>query len=145
MSQVYTVEAELIFESGSAASAFCKTVKRKVLEMNGTRAIFDLEKSDFSSPFGCFKVLTTKGAHDLTGGVMYADFNASYGWESVMYEIFTEAMKHLSEGSVITIYPDMDERRIEKRPGEVVHYLRENDTETEEIWKEVEYESAGKV
>ena len=36
----------------------------------------------------------------------YADFDASYGWESVMMDAFEAIAPYLANGSVIKIYPD---------------------------------------
>lgn len=36
----------------------------------------------------------------------YADFDASYGWESIMMEAFEVIAPYLADGSVIKIYPD---------------------------------------
>ena len=36
----------------------------------------------------------------------YADFDASYGWESLMMDAFEEIAPYLADGSVIKIYPD---------------------------------------
>lgn len=36
----------------------------------------------------------------------YADFDASYGWESLMMDAFEEIAPYLADYSVIKIYPD---------------------------------------
>lgn len=40
------------------------------------------------------------------GNCLYADFDASYGWETVMMEAFEEISPFLEKGSEIRIWPD---------------------------------------
>ena len=37
---------------------------------------------------------------------LFADFDASYGWESLMMDAFEEIAPYLADGSVIEIWPD---------------------------------------
>ena len=48
-----------------------------------------------------------KGVLNSTpAGYLYADFDASYGWESVMMEAFEDISPFLEDGSSIKIWPD---------------------------------------
>jgi hypothetical protein len=48
-----------------------------------------------------------KGVLNSTpAGYLYADFDASYGWESVMMEAFEDISPFLEDGSFIKIWPD---------------------------------------
>ena len=40
--------------------------------------------------------------------VLCGDFDASYGWESVMIEVFELLAPYLQDGSELKIYPDSD-------------------------------------
>lgn len=39
---------------------------------------------------------------------LHSDFDQSYGWESLMYELFEEITPCLEDDSYITVYPDHD-------------------------------------
>ena len=103
MGQCYTVEAKLYFKNNDP-SLFCKKVKDEIYKRNGVSANFDLLRGDLNDPFGCFKILTAKNA-EKNGDVWYADFSGSYGWENVIYDIFSEATEGLFAGSQINIDP----------------------------------------
>ena len=48
------------------------------------------------------------------------DFDASYGWESVMMDMFEVITPYISDGSEILIYPDNDYDRLVVRNGECI-------------------------
>lgn len=131
MGQCYSVEAKLNFKNNDP-SGFCKIIKDEIVDRHGKSAIFDLDRGDLNDPFGCFKILTAKDAAKSRDGTWYADFSGSYGWESVMTEIFHEAAKELVDGSVITIYPDYDATEISVRNGKVVTSYIEMEDEDED-------------
>ena len=118
MGQCYTVEAEFHFKNNDPTS-FARRFKEEILKRNGKGARFDLSRGDLNDPFDCFKILTSKNA-DKFENVWYADFNASYGWEKVLEEVFMAISKELDNGSWIDIYPDFGRTEIRVENGEVI-------------------------
>ena len=132
MGQCYSVEAHFKFKNNNPSS-FCQIIKDEIADRNGKSAIFDLDRGDLNDPFGCFKIMTAKDAVQSTDGTWYADFSGSYGWESVMIEIFQHAAEELDDGSVITIYPDYDSTEIAVKNGKVVtSYIESEDDDKDE-------------
>ena len=119
MGQTYTVEAKLKFKD---KENFCNTIKSEIEKRDGKSANFNLEKKNLNldDPFDCFRALTTVNDSGTYGDVWYAYFSGSYGWESVMVEIFQKAAKYLKDGSVITIYPDSGFDKIAVSNGNVL-------------------------
>ena len=62
------------------------------------------------SPFDNFdemlKAFFTKSVHKNADGVYVADFNGSYGWETVMLDMFESIAPALNDGSQLKIWPD---------------------------------------
>ena len=62
------------------------------------------------SPFDNFdemlKAFFTKSVHKNADGVYVADFNGSYGWESVMLDMFESIAPALNDGSWLKVWPD---------------------------------------
>ena len=48
------------------------------------------------------------------------DFDASYGWESVMMEMFEVITPYVKDGSELTIYPDEDYDKLVVRNGKCI-------------------------
>ena len=48
------------------------------------------------------------------------DFNASYGWESVMMEMFETISPYVKDGSELLIYPDSDYDKLIVKNGKCV-------------------------
>lgn len=48
------------------------------------------------------------------------DFNASYGWESVMMEMFETLAHYIKDGSELLIYPDSDYDKLVVQNGKCV-------------------------
>ena len=65
----------------------------------GTDNLFDLMGIFFGGWNG-------KLTPDKNNERYYADFDACYGWESVMTDAFEEIAPYLADDSVIEIYPD---------------------------------------
>lgn len=107
MGQTYSVEARLKFKNNDPAS-FCKVIQDEIAARNGKTANFGLTRGNVNDPFGCFKILTTENAGQTEDGLWYADFDGSYGWESVLIQVFRAAAGELADGSRITIYTDDD-------------------------------------
>ena len=117
MGQCYTVEAKLGFKSKEKEQEFCSIINREIEERDGKTADFgDISSLDRSTPFGCFLAVTTHYPHQFgdMDGFWYADFSGSYGWEGVMEEIFSKAIKACTKGSKITVYPDSGHWTIRK-------------------------------
>ena len=132
MGQCYTVEARLNFKNNDP-SAFCTCIANEITARNGVSAIFDLSRGKLDDPFGCFKILTAVNADQDPNGIYYADFSASYGWESVMFEIFKEAILTLDDDSFIHIFPDSGSYYLSIQNGKyIVLYSDEADIEDDE-------------
>ena len=55
---------------------------------------------------GMLKAFFTKSVHKNADGVYVADFNGSYGWESVMLDMFESIAPALNDGSWLKVWPD---------------------------------------
>ena len=117
MGQSYTVEAKLIFKNGDPKS-FCDIVKQKAQD---EWDLIKLKKRqyDFSDPWECFQVITTTDAYEYNG-LWICDFDGTYSWESVMYDIFEEAMKVLENGSFVRIAPDLRCYEMLVKDGQII-------------------------
>lgn len=123
MGQTYSVEAKFIFRN---KVSFCNVFKAEVNTRNGITAEFDLTRGSMDDPFGCFKILTSSYAdigYDENGNlcpdIWCSDFDGSYGWESVMYEIFSAVLKECKDGSYVRIWPDEGETNILVENGKI--------------------------
>lgn len=132
MSQCYYVEAHLLFKNDDP-KPFCKIIEDEVNARDGVTAYFNMSNGSFNTPFECFKILTSKDAeYDWKQNIMFAGFNASYGWESVMYEIFKTSMEALNEGSFVSVWPDHGMWKIFIADGEIKELDEEEDEEEED-------------
>lgn len=125
MGQCYLVEAKFIFKNDDPAS-FCKVFKDTVERMNGVTANFNLSYGDMDTPYGCFNILTGGQAYlglDIQGNehpdIWRSVFDASYGWEWVMYDVFSAILKECENGSKVKIWPDFGETTITVKDCEV--------------------------
>lgn len=119
MGQTYSVEARLTFKNDDPAS-FCKIISDEIAVRNGKTANFDLTRGNIDDPFGCFKILTSANACQTKDGLRYADFDGSYGWESVLTQVLRAAARELADGSRILICPDDGCTEIAVKKGKVV-------------------------
>lgn len=121
MGQCYTVEAKLKFRNNDPA-AFCEAIRSEIEKRDGKSAYFYLDSYgyDLASPFDCFRAMTASDAEIMDDGTYSAGFDASYGWEGLMIEVFSKAAWELEEGSYISIWPDFGQDLIEVRHGKVV-------------------------
>lgn len=118
MGQCYSVEADFSFKNGDPSS-FCKAVKDYVKENDGKNMIFrPYEDSAFDTPFGCFGVICPNSYEE--NGHMSADFDASYGWESVLNDVFKLALAECDEGSSVDVYPDSEPWSLKVKNGKVM-------------------------
>ena len=136
MGQCYFVEARLRFpENDPEGKGFCVRVRREIELRSGRTAHFADFRGDWNTPFGCFMNLTTSKAEE-SDGWMWAEFDASYGWYSVMSEIFLEAAKHLGDGSFISIRPESGCEEITVEDGKIRSVWI--DDPEDETWEEYE-------
>jgi len=112
MGQCYSVDAKLIVKD---EESFCKCIQQTMKDME-ERAIFHLEDGNVNTAWGCFQIICPN-AHDFGDGEYCADFDASYGWESVMLEIFEKAFDFVEDGSYFDLYPDSGKERIYREKG----------------------------
>lgn len=118
MGQCYDVEARFKFKNDDP-SEFCKVFKKEVRKRNGLSANFELGDLSLNNPFDCFCGLTARDAHTI-GDCWYAAFDASYSWEMVMYEVFTELLKVLDEGSFVRIWSDSGMTEFYVKDGQII-------------------------
>lgn len=114
MGQCYSVELKVRFTDEDGAK---RALQAKLDRHEAERVNYNLDH--FKGELG----LSTDNLHDLMGIFFggwkgrletapadktweYADFDASYGWESIMMEAFEVIAPYLADGSVIKIYPD---------------------------------------
>ena len=130
MGQCYTVEAKFIFKDDP--SAFCNVIKQKIKEKDGISSRFNLIHDDMNDPLKCFENVTHKCSMITTDNVWCTEFDASYSWEFTMFDIFSEAMKTLADGSWLTCWPDEGCWTISVHNGEIKVVTGENEDETGE-------------
>ena len=126
MGQTYTVYAKLVFKDDNP-KPFCDIIKQEISRRN-----FNRTGCNFDDPFECFKAVTSDNSGECPAakGVWYSDFDANYGWEAVMYELFEKAIAVLENGSYIEIYPDSGGYRFRVKNGDV--FVEDTDQEDEE-------------
>lgn len=98
MGQCYSVTAKLRFRD-SDPNLFCKIVQDEIAQLSDYATF--RQDCDLTTPEGCFEVLTRNS--DCEGEVWLADFDASYGWEGIMCEVFFKAARGLANDSYINI------------------------------------------
>ena len=140
MGMTYSVEASIKFKNNDP-SAFCNCIKEYISETNGKSALYQLDNIDLDKPFDCFKAATVPDAY-ADGDTWYADFDASYGWESVMYDIFEAALEFTENGSSVTIWPDDAMSVITNVNGEVIRTFQDYDELEEEEMLDDEEDSS---
>lgn len=116
MGMSYDVDTKLVFTD---RNLFCEIIKNEYDE----RELDSYYKpNDFADPFECFKSITS-GVHCemYEDGEYSAWFDASYGWESVLLDVFTASMDAVADGSTIKIYPDNAVHVLKKVNGKVEH------------------------
>jgi len=100
MGSSYSVVAKLIFKDKEKEAGFCNSIYSDVMSQNGVSARFDIGEEKMTTPYSCFRVLC-KNPYIENDGTMIADFDASYGWYRVMFNIFKKAMEFAYEGSCV--------------------------------------------
>ena len=104
MGAVYSISGDLKYKSSSDIVA---ATKEFVASYNGAR----FSDTDFNDLKGALECIFTKRGLDINYETnksikFNSDFDASYGWESVMIDWFDEVATLLSDGSYLKIYPD---------------------------------------
>lgn len=87
--------------------------------------------SDFNNLDGMMEVFFTNGVEKDRDGTYTADFDASYGWESIMQEMFEAIAPALEDGSYLEIYPDNWKDILVVREGKVEFSQEELDNDEE--------------
>jgi len=121
MGQGYSVTAKLRFRNSNSIM-FCQIVHDEIARLSDSATF--RQDCDLTTPKGCFEVLTRN--QDYDGDVWFADFDASYGWESVLVTTFYAAARGLEDGSYINIDVwdgDGMTHRIEVDDGRVLHTI----------------------
>lgn len=121
MGACYSVEARLRFADGDGRK-FAKLMNEFIDENDGVTAFFGIKDTDpRETAYDVLKILLPYchdwGA-DNNGNDYTADFDASYGWETIMIDAFESCGKGLLEGSVVLIYPDSGLDVLEFQNGE---------------------------
>ena len=92
----------------------------------GKGVIFSLENSDRKTLEGLMKIFITDRqfqTEEKPNGLKYSSgFDASYGWESVMLDMFEHISESLEDKSEIVIYPDSGRDRMVIENGKAVWY-----------------------
>lgn len=123
MGQTYDVNLRVRFkdEKGAKNALFAKISRSRqenvIYDMQGLRRLgFDFDNNiwDLMSVFFCgwgqrfHQQGDWEGAKEIgkEGAWIWSGFNASYGWEGVMMDAFSDIAPYLESGSEIKIYPD---------------------------------------
>lgn len=88
--------------------------------------------ADFADLAGMMENFFTKDVSKSHDGVYSADFDASYGWESIMQDMFKAIAPALEDGSYLEIWPDHGKDYLEVRDGKVAFEYTEEEDEEEE-------------
>ena len=126
------------------SACYSVTLKVKVLDEKGAiealknhidndkRTYYNLEKykergittETFDDLMKIFLADYPRQEVDITKGKLYTcysnDFNASYGWESVMMEMFETITPFIKDNSSLLIYPDSDYDELVVKDGKCV-------------------------
>lgn len=117
MGACYCVEMELHFFDEEATK---KAMRDFIMERNGDSAAFDIMGKDLDDLETLVKIFLTNHNYYRTGDVFKADFNASYGWETVLMDMFMTIAPTLQDGSRIYIEPDNDYDLLVIEDGKIV-------------------------
>lgn len=107
MGDVYSVTARLVFPHDDP-SKWCEVIAKEIEEYSksGKAKFRKYRKKDLKDPWGCFNILTANSAQKDEGlGQWYADFDASYGWGTVIADIFEKAAIYMGNNSFINVEP----------------------------------------
>lgn len=124
MGQCYSVSALFKFKNNNPTE-FCNLIKQEAEDRNFLRR----NMYDLNDPMECFRILTDNKVYKAydNNNVWEADFDATYGWDSVMREVFGKAMDVLDNGSYVHVAPDGYDWIIEKKNGKVLTEYHEDE------------------
>ena len=123
MGAVYSVYVKFEYEDEQAV---VDALNAYIDENHGNGMVFSLDEYyDKGIPRdnldGLIQYFITDRGFNIVGpGEYYSDFNASYGWETVMMEMFETAAPYLLDGSRMEIEPDFDQDVGVVENGEVI-------------------------
>lgn len=133
MGAVYSIEGNLRYKS---ETDIVNATKEYINQTTNAK----FSDTEFSNIYGALAVMFTKNVH--TGSKssdtysdtisFYADFNASYGWESVMTGWFDFIAPYLENASILRIAPDTGSYYGEVRDGKVVWSDLDDEDEDDE-------------
>lgn len=107
MGQTYDVNLVVLFKDKEKATTALQDYVTKEME-RGVR--FGGDKTDTFDD--CMELILAKhqGMYEKTERKQYdvytSNFDASYGWESILAEMFNVMKPYLAGGSSLTVYPD---------------------------------------
>lgn len=120
MGQSYFVSGKFNFRNNDPRD-FCKAIKDYINEHNKKDCTFresGIENVNLDDPFVCFTAVCPE-SEKKSDNEYAAWFDASYGWYSVMFDIFKKALEFCEDGSEVIIEPDGDATIIYKENGTV--------------------------
>lgn len=123
MGAVYDVHVELSYQDEDAVVALMNDY---IDENEGSRINFGVDsfaeqgitRDSVSGLMPAF--LTMRGMVESDPGVFDASFDARYGWERVMTDMFEYIAPALDDGSIMEVYPDSGRDVLEVQGGEAV-------------------------
>lgn len=144
MGAVYSIEGNLRYKS---EADIVNATKEYINQTTNAK----FSNTEFSNIYGVLAVMFTKKVH--TGSKssdsysdtisFFADFNASYGWESVMTGWFDFIAPYLENASILRIAPDTGSYSGEVRDGKVVWSNLDDEDEYDDYDDEDEYDTPG--
>lgn len=102
MGQCYSIELSLKLKDRTKAIS---SLNAKIARAGMEHCRYNLEGKDTDSLDDLLRVFLTD-TMKFDGETYYSDFDASYGWESVLMDMFECLSDCLEDGSSIKIYPD---------------------------------------
>ena len=122
MGQTYDVYCTLKSKNESET---IRLMNEYIDQNEGKGVIFSLENSDRETLEGLMKIFITDRqfqVEERLNGIKYSSgFDASYGWETVMLEMFKYISESLEDESEIVIYPDSGRDRIIIKNGKAIY------------------------
>lgn len=119
MGQTYDVYLKLNIDSEDEIK---RALRKYINENNGTWVRFDLDGKDLDDFDQLMQVFITDRGYQKYGDYDYqSGFDASYGWESILYKFFEVMTPYLKNDSYILVYPDSGHTKITAKDGEPVY------------------------
>lgn len=116
MGACYTIEMRLMFKD---EDEFIRKSNSYIDSTSSSVDYSDMSEIDRNTVKGILSILFTNNVYK-SKSMWYSDFNASYGWERVMTDWFTEIADTLRDKSRIKIWPDEDYDDIRVVEGKAV-------------------------